>query len=158
LRWPAGAEAVRTHFQNRQSRARAPRSCRHYDLGNDFYRAMLGPSMVYSCAYFRDATTLDDAQEAKLDLICRKLRLETGRRLLALGCGWGSLARFAAERYGAQVVGVTLSRRQAEWAEAHCRGLSVAIRQQDYRDVAERFDRIVSVGMFEHVGTRNHRG
>jgi cyclopropane-fatty-acyl-phospholipid synthase len=129
----------------------------HYDLGNDFYAAMLDPRMTYTCGYWKTATTLAEAQEAKLDLICRKLGLEKGMRVLDIGCGWGSFMRFAAERYGVECVGVTISKEQAEWAQARSQGLPVEFRLQDYRDVNEQFDRIVSIGMFEHVGRKNHR-
>jgi len=130
---------------------------RHYDLGNDLYRAMLGPTMVYSCGYWRNATTLDAAQEAKLDLVCRKLQLKPGMRVLDIGCGWGAALKFAAQRYGISGVGVTVSQEQAEYARDACRGLPIEIRLQDYRDVDERFDRIFSLGMFEHVGVKNYR-
>lgn len=130
---------------------------RHYDIGNELYRLMLDKRMVYSCAYWKDADNLDDAQEAKLDLICRKLGLRPGERVLDIGCGWGSFAKYAAERYGVRVVGITVSKEQAELGRHLCEGLPVEIRLQDYRDVRERFDHIVSVGMFEHVGYRNYR-
>ena len=130
---------------------------RHYDLGNDLYAAMLGRRLVYSCGYWRTAGDLDAAQEAKLDLVCRKLRLQPGMRVLDIGCGWGEALKFAAERYGASGVGVTISREQAEYARALCGGLPVEIRQQDYRDVDERFDAVFSIGMFEHVGVKNYR-
>jgi cyclopropane-fatty-acyl-phospholipid synthase len=130
---------------------------RHYDLGNDLFQAMLDPTMTYSCGYWRGAETLEQAQRNKMDLVCAKLMLEPGMRLLDIGCGWGALARHAAERYGAQVVGVTLSEPQRQYAEAACRGLPVSFRLQDYRSMPpEPFDRIVSIGMFEHVGHRNH--
>jgi len=130
---------------------------RHYDLGNDLYRAMLDRRMVYSCAYWEGAATLDEAQERKLDLICRKLGLKPGRKVLDIGCGWGSFARYAAEKYGAHVVGVTVSKEQAALGSEMCRGLPVELRLQDYRDIDEEFDHVVSVGMFEHVGCRNYR-
>ncbi|HZH44211.1 MAG TPA: cyclopropane fatty acyl phospholipid synthase [Lysobacter sp.] len=130
---------------------------RHYDLGNDLYRAMLGRRMVYSCAYWRDAADLDAAQEAKLDLVCRKLLLEPGMRVLDIGCGWGEALKFAAERYGVRGVGVTVSREQAEYARRLCAGLPIEIRLQDYREIDERFDRVFSIGMFEHVGVKNYR-
>ena len=130
---------------------------RHYDLGNDLYRAMLGARMVYSCGYWRQASGLDAAQEAKLDLCCRKLGLKPGMRLLDIGSGWGEMLKFAAERYGVTAVGVTISREQADYARGLCEGLPVEVRLQDYRDLDERFDRIVSIGMFEHVGARNYR-
>jgi cyclopropane-fatty-acyl-phospholipid synthase len=130
----------------------------HYDLGNDLYQAMLDPAMNYSCAYWKGAQTLAEAQLNKLELVCRKLMLGPGMRLLDIGCGWGALARHAAERFGTTVVGLTLSRPQKDYAEAACVGLPVEIRLQDYRDLeAQAFDRVVSVGMFEHVGHKNHR-
>jgi cyclopropane-fatty-acyl-phospholipid synthase len=130
----------------------------HYDLSNDFYRLVLGPSMVYSCAYFSEpGDSLEYAQERKLDLICRKLMLSPGQRLLDIGCGWGSLALHAAERYGVDVLGVTLSEPQAQYARERAAELGVADRARfevaDYRELSgRRFDRISSVGMFEHVG------
>ncbi|MCK9589489.1 MAG: cyclopropane fatty acyl phospholipid synthase [Terrimicrobiaceae bacterium] len=147
-----------TRAFNFQTRRRARRVGEvHYDLGNDFFAAMLDPSMQYSCAYFRDTSDLAEAQQLKLDLICRKLGLQAGMRLLDIGCGWGGLAAYAARRHGCQVVGITISREQQACAEAACRGLPVEIRLQDYRDVRESFDRIVSVGMMEHVGYKNYR-
>lgn len=130
---------------------------RHYDLGNDLYQAMLGKRLVYSCGYWREADDLDAAQEAKLDLVCRKLGLAPGMRVLDIGCGWGEALKFAAERYGVSGVGVTVSREQCEHARALCAGLPVEIRLQDYRALDERFDRAFSIGMFEHVGARNYR-
>jgi cyclopropane-fatty-acyl-phospholipid synthase len=144
---------------NFQSRLRAWQVAHHhYDLGNDLYQAMLDPAMNYSCAYWKGAQTLAEAQLNKLELVCRKLMLGPGMRLLDIGCGWGALARHAAERFGTTVVGLTLSRPQKDYAEAACVGLPVEIRLQDYRDLeAQAFDRVVSVGMFEHVGHKNHR-
>ena len=129
---------------------------RHYDVGNDLYRAMLDQRMIYSCGYWRNAANLDEAQEAKLDLCCRKLGLEPGMTLLDIGCGWGGTLRFAGQRYGVNGVGVTVSKEQAKLAEETCSGLPVEIRLQDYRDLDERFDRILSIGMFEHVGVKNY--
>ncbi|HXS74404.1 MAG TPA: cyclopropane fatty acyl phospholipid synthase [Rhodanobacteraceae bacterium] len=129
----------------------------HYDLGNDLFSAMLGKRLVYSCGYWKDAQTLDDAQEAKLDLVCRKLQLKPGMRVLDIGCGWGEALKFAAERYGVSGVGVTVSERQAEFARELCKGLPVEIRLQDYRELDERYDAVYSIGMFEHVGTKNYR-
>ena len=129
---------------------------RHYDLGNELYAAMLGSRLVYSCGYWRDARQLDDAQQAKLDLCCRKLGLQPGMRLLDIGCGWGEMLRFAAERYGVSGVGVTISSKQAAYARELCAGFPVEIRVQDYRELDEGFDRIVSIGMFEHVGVKNY--
>ena len=129
---------------------------RYYDLGDNLYRAMLDRRMIYSCAYWPGARSLDDAQEAKLDLICRKLGLQPGMRVLDIGCGWGGAAQYAAERYGVHVTGVTISRNQAETARERCAALPVSIHLTDYRAVTGRFDRIWSVGMFEHVGVRNY--
>jgi cyclopropane-fatty-acyl-phospholipid synthase len=129
---------------------------RHYDLGDDLFEAMLGRRLVYSCAYWAEARDLDSAQEAKLDLVCRKLQLQPGMRVLDIGCGWGEALKFAAERYGVQGVGVTVSGQQAATAREICSGLPIEIRLADYRTLNERFDRILSIGMFEHVGWRNH--
>lgn len=143
----------------RHSRARdAAAIAHHYNVSNDFYRLILGPSMTYSCAVWSSASgTLEDAQAAKHELVCRKLHLEPGMRLLDVGCGWGSMAIHAAQHHGVHAVGVTLSERQAEWARGAVReaGLEgrVEIRVQDYRDVRDGpFDAISSIGMFEHVG------
>jgi cyclopropane-fatty-acyl-phospholipid synthase len=155
--WEA-AQSVAARLFNHQSVRRSRESvAAHYDLGNELYAAMLGPTMTYSCAYWRGASTLDDAQDAKHDLVARKLGLRPGHRVLDIGCGWGAFARFAAERYGARVTGITLSARQAELARERCAGLPVAIHVRDYRGVTGTFDRIVSIGMFEHVGPRNYR-
>lgn len=129
----------------------------HYDLGNDLFHAMLGKRMVYSCGYWAKADNLDDAQAAKLDLVCRKLRLKTGQRVLDIGCGWGEALKYAAEHYGIEGVGITVSREQAEYARELCAGLPIEIRLQDYHDVDERFDAVYSLGMFEHVGAKNYR-
>jgi len=128
----------------------------HYDLGNDLFRAMLGQRLVYSCAYWRNADNLDDAQLAKLELICRKLQLQPGMRVLDIGCGWGETLKYAAENYGVSGVGVTVSEEQAQFAVELCSGLPIEIRVQDYRDVTDRFDRVLSIGMFEHVGIKNY--
>jgi len=130
---------------------------RHYDLGNDLFEAMLGKRLVYSCGYWKDARNLDEAQEAKLDLIFAKLGLEPGMRVLDIGCGWGEALKYAAERRGVSGVGVTISQEQADYARELCRGLPVEIRLADYRTLDERFDRVFSIGMFEHVGVRNYR-
>lgn len=154
----AAVSLAGSHLLNLQTRRRARRVGEvHYDLGNDFFEAMLGPSMQYSCAYFRNTDDLSEAQRLKLDLICRKLGLRAGMRLLDIGCGWGGLARHAAGQYGCEVVGVTISREQQSYAESACRGLPAEIRLQDYRDVRGKFDRIASVGMLEHVGHKNYR-
>ena len=133
----------------------------HYDTSNDFYRLILDDDLHYSCAYFEDgAQSLEDAQQAKLRHIAAKLRIEPGMRVLDIGCGWGGMAMYLAEKLGAEVVGVSLSKEQIELAtdRVRARGLAdkVSLRLQDYRTVAETFDRIVSVGMFEHVGTPHY--
>jgi len=160
LRWtpPAVGRWLIESALNLQSRTRSVGNIRrHYNLGTDLFRATLDPRMVYSCGSWRDARDLESAQRAKLDLVCRKAGLRPGMRVLDIGCGWGGLCRYAAEEYGCEVVGVTLSEDQVAFASEACAGLPVEIRLQDYRDVRERFDRIVSVGMFEHVGAKNHR-
>ncbi len=149
---------LKSRLFNRQTISRAKEvGEQHYDLGNDFYRAMLDARMTYTCGYWKDATSLDQAQEAKLDLICRKLRLKPGMRVLDIGCGWGSFMSWAAEHYDVECVGVTISREQAELAREMYPDSALDFRLQDYRDLNEPFDRIVSIGMFEHVGAKNYR-
>ena len=117
---------------------------------------MLDKHMIYSCAYWQNAATLDDAQEQKLDLICKKLYLKPGMTLLDIGCGWGGLARYAAQHYGVVVTGITISQEQARYAQERNGGLPITILLKDYRDLTDTFDRVVSVGMFEHVGSKNY--
>ena len=150
-------EILRQRLFNLQSETRAYQvGERHYDIGNDVFKAMLDSTMSYSCAYWEDADNLERAQLNKLDLICRKLALEPGETLLEIGCGWGGLARYAAERYGVRVTGVTVSKAQQRLAQARCSGLPVSIELMDYRKLEGRFDKVVSVGMFEHVGPKNY--
>jgi len=130
---------------------------KHYDLGNDLYQAMLDRRLNYSCAYWNGARDLDEAQEAKLELSCRKLGLEPGMSVLDIGCGWGAFAGYAAEKYGVKVTGITVSREQVALGRKMCLGLPVDIKLQDYRDLSGRFDRIISIGMIEHVGFKNYR-
>lgn len=130
---------------------------RHYDLGNDLFQNMLDKRMNYSCAYWKNATNLDEAQENKLELICQKLYLKPGMRILDIGCGWGAFGKYAAEKYGVEVVGITVSKEQVSLGKELCKGLPVEIKLMDYRDLNEKFDRIVSVGMIEHVGYKNYR-
>jgi len=129
---------------------------KHYDIGNDLFERMLDKRMMYSCGYWSQADNLEQAQEHKLELICRKLGLQPGMRVLDIGCGWGGAARFAAERYGVNMVGLTVSKEQQALAERRCEGLPIEIRLQDYRQLDESFDRIFSIGMFEHVGYKNY--
>lgn len=130
---------------------------KHYNLGNDLFAQMLDNRMIYTCAYWENAETLEEAQDAKLDLICRKLKLEAGMTVLDLGCGWGGFAKFAAEKYGVSVVGVNISEEQVAYAREATKGLSVEIRLMDYRDIHEQFDRVVAIGLAEHIGYRNYR-
>ena len=130
---------------------------KHYDIGNDLYAAMLDRRMIYSCGYWAEAGDLDAAQEAKLDLICRKIGLVPGMRILDIGSGWGGFLQFAAERYGVSGVGVTVSKEQAALANARTAHLPVETRLLDYQALDGTFDRVVSIGMFEHVGYKNYR-
>lgn len=140
------------------SRFRAPMSAAetHYDVGNDFYERLLDSRMIYSCGYWAEADQLETAQVAKLELACRKLALQPGQRVLDIGCGWGSFAKYAAETRGVSVVGVTISAEQQRLAAARCAGLPVEIVVRDYREIQGVYDRIVSFGMFEHVGRKNY--
>ncbi|MER6605129.1 cyclopropane-fatty-acyl-phospholipid synthase family protein [Streptomyces sp. NPDC000927] len=156
-------EEVRSRFGTLHTRRRDKAAIsHHYDVGNDFYELFLGPSMVYSCGYWEDGGTLEEAQRDKLDLVCRKLALKEGDRLLDIGCGWGSMAIHAAREYGARVTGVTLSAEQAAYARKRVaeEGLTdrVEIRVQDYRDVRDGpYDAVSSIGMAEHVGAVRFR-
>jgi cyclopropane-fatty-acyl-phospholipid synthase len=143
---------------NRQAQRRSRRVGEtHYDLGNDFFQAMLDPWMQYSCALYAEGDDLAAAQQRKLEMTCQRLQLRPGLRLLDIGCGWGGLAKYAAEHYGCSVVGLTISSAQQQFAERWCRGLDVQIQLCDYRRLRGTFDRAVSVGMVEHVGFKNYR-
>ena len=130
---------------------------KHYDIGNDLFSCMLDKRLTYTCGYWKDANNLDQAQENKLDLVCRKIGLKENQRVLDIGCGWGSFIKFAAEKYGAKAVGLTVSKEQAEYAMSDCKNLPVDVRLQDYREINEKFDHIISLGMFEHVGPKNYK-
>jgi cyclopropane-fatty-acyl-phospholipid synthase len=150
-------ETLRHSLLNLQSQGRAFEvGEKHYDAGNDVFERMLDSRMIYSCAYWERAADLEQAQLDKLEMICRKLQLQPGETVLDIGCGWGGLARFAAERFGVRVVGVTVSKEQLALAQQRCAGLPVELKLQDYRDLDGQFDKIVSVGMFEHVGPKNY--
>ena len=150
--------AVKARLTRRHGRARAFEVGRcHYDIGNDLSSAMLDKRMNYSCAYWQEADTLDKAQEAKLELICRKLGLQPGMRVLDIGCGWGGFAIYAAENYRVEVTGITVSGEQVKLAQSCCESLPVFFELKDYRDIQGTFDRIVSIGMFEHVGFTSYR-
>ena len=145
-------------LSNRQNRSRSRDDVQfHYDTGNDLYRAMLDRRMTYTCAYWKDAQDLDTAQEHKLERVCRKLQLQPGMRVLDIGCGWGSFAGYGAQRHGVHVTGVTISEDQVQLGRKLCADLPVEILLQDYRNVSGFYDRVVSLGMFEHVGYKNYR-
>lgn len=149
---------LKAKLKNLQSKGRAREvAYKHYDLGNELFEKMLDSRMMYSCGYWKNANSLEVSQEAKLNLICRKLKLEKGMRLLEIGCGWGGFAKYAAENYGVSVVGITISEQQAILARQLNQGLSVEIRIQDYREVEGQFDRVVSIAMLEAVGHKNFR-
>ena len=154
--------SLRSRLVNRQRTSRAAEVARlHYNRGNDLYRAMLDLRMQYTCAYWKDASTLDQAQEDKLRLICRKIRLQPGMTVLDLGGGFGGLAHFMASEYGCRVVMYNISQEQVAYGRAWCDGLPVRIEQRDYREAAreaQTFDRVVSVGLCEHIGLKNYRG
>ncbi len=156
--WKVMLFLLQSRLFNLQTSARAFEvGERHYDLGNDLYRAMLDTRLNYTCAYWKNAKTLDEAQEAKLDLVCKKIGARPGMRILELGCGWGAFAKFAAERYGVNVLGVTVSKEQVALGMELCKGLPVELRLQDYREVQGQYDAVISIGIMEHVGYRNYR-
>jgi cyclopropane-fatty-acyl-phospholipid synthase len=156
--WKISWHFLRPKLFNLQKLSRAFRvGQRHYDIGNDLYKAMLDKRMLYTCGYWKDADDLDKAQEDKLDLVCRKISLEPGMKVLELGCGWGSFAKYAAENYGVDVTAVTVSERQVELGCELCKGLPVKIMLEDYRNVSGKYDRVVSIGIMEHVGYKNYR-
>lgn len=137
---------------------------KHYDLDNQLYSKMLGPSMAYTCAYWKDASNLDEAQNRKYDLVCHKLSIKPGDTILELGCGWGGFAKFAATKYACQITSVNISEQQVSFAKKMCAGLPVTIQQADYRNIGLynpyniQFDKIVSIGMCEHIGSKNYTG
>jgi cyclopropane-fatty-acyl-phospholipid synthase len=155
--WRVALHMLRSRLFNLQSSARAYEvGERHYDLGNDLYCAMLDRRLNYTCAYWKNARNLDEAQEAKLELVCQKIGLKPGMRVLELGCGWGAFAKYAAEKYGAEVLGVTVSKEQVALGMELCRGLPVELRLQDYREVEGQYDAVISIGIMEHVGYKNY--
>jgi cyclopropane-fatty-acyl-phospholipid synthase len=156
--WKIAAYFLRSRLMNMQSSSRAYEvGVQHYDLGNDLYLAMLDTRLCYTCGYWKNVSNLDEAQEAKLDLVCRKIGLKPGMRVLELGCGWGSFARYAAEKYGTEVLGVTVSKEQVALGMELCKGLPVELRLQDYREVQGSYDAVISIGVMEHVGYKNYR-
>ena len=158
--WTALPHLVRARLLNLQSLRRAFGNVHHhYDIGNDLYRAMLGERLLYTCAFWpAGVDDLDAAQDAKCELVCRKVGLEPGMRVLDLGCGWAGFAAYAAEKHGATVVGYTVAEEQVRWARERYPHLSIDIRQEDYREASGTFDAVVSIGLLEHVGPKNYRG
>jgi cyclopropane-fatty-acyl-phospholipid synthase len=149
---------LKTKLLNRQKKTRAYQvGEQHYDLGNDLYQAMLDARLNYTCAYWKNAKNLDQAQEAKLDLVCKKINLKPGMTVLELGCGWGSFAKYAAEKYDAKVVAVNISKEQIQHGRELCKGLPIELRLQDYREVDGKYDAVISIGILEHVGYKNYR-
>ena len=149
---------LNARLMNRQSRTRSTKVIKeHYDLSNDLYMSFLDPYNQYTCGYFKDTESLNVAQKQKLDLICRKLQLKHGDRVLDIGCGWGGFAKYAAKHYSASVTGITLSKEQLAYAKEFTKGLDVELRLQDYRDLNGKFDKILICGMIEHVGYKNYR-
>jgi cyclopropane-fatty-acyl-phospholipid synthase len=157
-------QSLTNRLVNLQTKLRSKKVAeQHYNLGNDLYRYMLGKSMAYTCAYWKNAKTLDQAQYDKFDLICRKINLKPGERVLDLGCGWGSLAKYMAENYGSKVTAVNISVEQVRYAREICSHLPVEVHLCDYRDANSYnpknipFDKVVSIGLCEHVGHKNYR-
>jgi cyclopropane-fatty-acyl-phospholipid synthase len=156
--WKLAARFLKARFFNYQKKSKAVEVAqKHYDIGNDLYERMLGRTMAYTCAYWKDAKTLDEAQDAKFELVCRKIGLQPGMRVLDLGCGFGSFLKYAATHYKITGVGVNISKEQVKFARESCHGLPVDFQLIDYRDMKGKFDRVVSIGLMEHVGYKNYR-
>jgi cyclopropane-fatty-acyl-phospholipid synthase len=154
---PGKIDEYKARLINQQTKLRAQKVAHiHYDLGNDLYSKMLGDTMQYTCAYWKQAQTLDEAQLNKLDLICRKLHLQKGEKVLELGCGWGGFAKFAAENYGVEVDAYNISKEQVEFARKRNQGLSVTVHLADYRDARGTYDKVAAIGLCEHVGYKNY--
>ena len=151
-------KVIQSRLLNLQSKRRSHKVAEvHYNFGNDFYEKMLDTRMLYTCAYWKDAKTLDKAQEAKLDLICKKIQLKKTDTVLDIGCGWGSFSKYAAEKYGCRVIAVNISEEQVAYARKSCKGLPVEILLSDYRDVKGTFNKVVAIGICEHIGYKNYR-
>jgi len=156
--WLKSLANIQAFLLNMQSRIRSKVVIRkHYNIGNDLYMSFLDPYNQYTCGYFKDTDDLNEAQEKKLDLICKKLELKSSDRVLDIGCGWGGFVKFAAERYGCEVTGITISDEQLEFAKEYCKDLPVKLKKLDYRDLSGKFDKILVCGMIEHVGYKNYR-
>jgi cyclopropane-fatty-acyl-phospholipid synthase len=161
--WKVSLIRLRNTLINQQSRRRAAMVAKeHYNIGNKLYEKMLGKSMAYTCGFWKDAKSLDEAQFKKYDLICKKLYLQPHDKVLELGCGWGGLAKYMAENYGCEVVAIDIGTESSRYAKEACKNLPVTIYQGDYRDThiynsqKQKFDKIVSVGVLEHVGYKNY--
>lgn len=155
--WKIALHLFRAKYLNLQKVSRSFQvGQQHYDISNKLYTAMLDKRLNYTCGYWKNADNLDDAQEAKLDLVCRKIGLEPGMKVLELGCGFGAFAGFAAEKYGVSVTGVTVSKRQAEYGNERYKDLPVELKLMDYRDVEGKYDRVISIGIMEHIGYKNY--
>ena len=149
---------LKTKLFNLQKRSRAHHVAeKHYNIGNEFYKDMLDTRMNYTCGYWKNAKNLEEAQEQKLKLVCEKLELEPGMKVLELGCGWGAFAKYAAENYGVEVTAVNISKPQVEYAREITKGLPVEVKLMDWREVSGRYDRVLSIGIMEHVGYKNYR-
>jgi len=158
LSWPLVTSRAKAFVMNLQSRSHSfENGTKHYDLGNDLFCAMLDKRLTYTCGYWKNANNLDEAQEAKLELVCRKIGLKKGDRILDIGCGWGNFLKLAAEKNQIEGVGITVSKEQVALGRELCKGLPIEIKMEDYRDMNWQFDHIVSLGMFEHVGVKNYR-
>jgi len=158
MNWRTFLKILMPRIINMQSKKRVFQVAdKHFNLGNNLFKAMLDKRMVYTCAYWKNAKNLDEAQEAKLDLVCKKTNLKPGQTVLELGCGWGGFAKYAAEKYGVKVLGINVSKEQVELGNKLCKGLPVELRLQDYREAQGKFDRVISIGLLEHVGYKNYR-
>ncbi len=156
--WVNLREVIKAKVFNLQKKSRADIVGKvHYDLSTELYESFLDPYNQYTCGYWKNAKNLNDAQEDKLDLICKKLGIKKGDKVLEIGCGWGGFAKYAAEHYGCHVTGITISKEQANYAKKFCKGLPVEIILEDYRELKGRFDKVLICGMIEHVGYKNYR-
>jgi cyclopropane-fatty-acyl-phospholipid synthase len=156
--WTMAMHYLKSAVVNYQTKSRALTVAhKHYDIGNDLYQFMLGKSMAYTCGYWKDAKTLDEAQEAKFDLICKKVGLKPGMKVLDIGCGFGSFLKYAVEHYGVSGVGINISKEQIKYARKSCAGLPIEFQLKDYREAEGKFDRVISIGLTEHIGHKNYR-
>lgn len=150
-------QVLKAKLLNQQTKVKSKNAIsRHYDVGNDLYEKMLDPYMMYTCGFWENAQSLEEAQQNKMELICQKLKLKPDMEVLDIGCGWGGFAAYAAKNHNVKVTGITISKEQAKLAKKRCKNFSVDIKLIDYRDVKGEFDRILSIGMMEHVGYKNY--